>query len=778
VAAGVAASWEEIELIWVQTIAAPCHLMLGGWQTVAGTGYYDDVTLIEDYAIIERSATSHGGSDAVKVVGGGEIKQEVVTDPEDYHQFTFWSKGDGSNGVAYQIYDVTNSAEIESGYGTTSTTYTKTAVNYYVPAGCVLLRVTFTGNDDAVVYVDDASILEYGPDTWIENKDVLAVPAITWGYGLKTGDPLQGVAGTGTADFTFENKEGLYSPENSGRISGFEEGMDIKINVEAPGVDPNWDQVFDEELTDFDAVSPAWDGEADEVADFDATVDVDGDMNDAPGEGHDGGNAIEFTLDDNNLMYGTMNAGAVNQTSGVVSFWLNLNDMSIPANEYFWIMYANDGVGGVNWQSILYNGGGDGITANCRYILDGGATSQSAYGTVIGAGDHKFTYMWEASSGAGNDDGWMSLYVDDVYYTGSTGLDNDTKDWDSIGLGMVPGALTGGSESGSFLIDTIKVDPVGAPMVDTLAAQSGTYGLSIPLVGLTFRYGAFTDPTAEKNITAECDINTNLIVGSGTFLTFMNDNSSFFTWLVYSGGEYKIYLDCRPDVGSPITTSLYTITDDWHTIRVVLSYSTGAGADDGSAKLYIDDALMETISGIDNDTKSVNNLYFGALYIPNNTYGIFYMDNCRWSNEIGLRKFIGTIQTINPTSGYFDNPVTKVTAHDWIGYLNKQELGVQAIQSDIGVETALTTCLAEFPNQPEDTDFDVGVESFEIVFAGDSVTSSMASMFSKLARNERGRIYCKGDGTLVFEKQGTRDGSGTPAFTLDGTMNNIDVSTM
>ena len=138
-------------------------------------------------------------------------------------------------------------------------------------------------------------------------------------------------------------------------------------------------------------------------------------------------------------------------------------------------------------------------------------------------------------------------------------------------------------------------------------------------------------------------------------------------------------------------------------------------------------------------------------------------------------KFIGTMYKIMPTSGQFDDPLTECEAHDWIGYLNKQELGVQAIQADKTVAEALTTCLTEFPNQPEDTDFDTGVETFELVFAGESDTSSMASMFSKLARNEQGRIFSKGNGTLVFEEQGSRAANTTSMFTLDGTMTNIQV---
>ena len=52
----------------------------------------------------------------------------------------------------------------------------------------------------------------------------------------------------------------------------------------------------------------------------------------------------------------------------------------------------------------------------------------------------------------------------------------------------------------------------------------------------------------------------------------------------------------------------------------------------------------------------------------------------------------------------------------------------------------------------------------------------MASQFAKLARNEQGRIFGQGDGTLVFEKQGARDLITSSSFTLDGTMSGLEVS--
>ena len=581
---GTAADWEYQT---VTRTATTTTLLAGGAAPSNGdTCYMDDASLWLTRGNIELTATAHGGSDAVLITGAWTntqpyIKQEVVSDPLDYHRFSFWSKGDGTNGVAYEIYDVTNGAVIVSGSGTTEATYTETVDQYYVPASCVLLRVTFTGVGSSVLYLDDASVLEYGADVWTLNPDVLAVPSPTWEYGMPGKDPLARLANTGVANLTFENDEGKYSPEHVARVTGFEEGMGIRIITEAPG-----------------GIPTIWDKEVDAVADFDAETDADNDLNDHADAAHDGAVGLEYTFDDANVMFGTMNGAAVNLVRGVISFWFDKNDIAIEvaAGKTVSLIQALPGAGAFTYNMYLHNNG----KLNFQYRNDAGSAI-AAGNFIAGDGYKEYQMIWERSTGPGNDDGYLQVYQDSVLVLDSTGHDNDTKDWDTVNVGM-------------------------------LLTNSGTFG------------------------------------------------------------------------------------------------------------------------------------------------GSFYMDTIKLSQFVGQTKFVGHMTNIKPSSGEFDNPVTNVVAQDWIGYLNKQELGIQAIQSDKRADEALTTALAEFPVQPESTDFDTGVETFELIFAGDSADSSMARFMAKLARNEQGRIFSLGDGTLRFEKQGTRDGSQASAFTLDGTLSEIDVS--
>jgi len=200
-----------------------------------------------------------------------------------------------------------------------------------------------------------------------------------------------------------------------------------------------------------------WENEIDVKADFDSVTDGDGDMNDHADAAHDGATGLEITFDDANVAYGTINADAVNQTSGVVSFWFNKNDMALDAAAYHQLLATNGG----EWYIYLTN------TAGTYQVLaqstgdTGGGTNTAL--VSLADGWNKITMMWKASSGAGNDDGWTRIYVNDVLGGSATGLDNDTKTWDYLRAGMI--WTNSVAFGGSFYMDTIKIRTDIVPIV-------------------------------------------------------------------------------------------------------------------------------------------------------------------------------------------------------------------------------------------------------------------------------------------------------------------------
>ena len=383
------------------------------------------------------------------------------------------------------------------------------------------------------------------------------------------------------------------------------------------------------DLSEFDATSPAWDNTADAVADFDSEVDADGDLNDHATEG------MEITFDDANTAYGVLNADAVDQTSGVISFWFDPNDVAIESGKIVYLVLVRDGGGDNNWGLRIRDNEGV-IQARTVYTPDGGVLSTLGSWVSLGSDFTKIDVHFSASTGAGNDDGWVRMYVNDVLETNGTGLDNDTRDWDLARFGMCYTNST--TFGGSFYMKQIKIDPVGAPMVDTLSAQSGTYGLTIPIMDTTNRYVQFDNPNNEGAVTIECVLDPNTITipdtkGFAAIRGHMDaavggTAAALFVQLNYNSPSYELAAGYYTDAGSLTNLDTVTITDAPHTIKVVWKASSGAGNDDGYYRLYVDGVLKAEATGLDTDQRLIDKIFFGAsAWIDAGTYGIIHMDN-------------------------------------------------------------------------------------------------------------------------------------------------------
>lgn len=612
---------------------------------------------------------------------------------------------------------------------------------------------------------------------WVLCPDVLQSPPLTWEYGIIGDGPVDLLASTGFLSAYLDNsrsnaaaKDGYYSPDHANLLVGFEEGMPVKVTLPNHG---DWIQEFRDDMVAFDGVSPAWDSEVNEVADFDAEVDADGDLNDSAVAAHDGDVGLEFTFDDHNVMYGTMNAGAVNQTKGVATFWINLNTIAATGSA----MHLWGAVDGINFPHWWMGMDGSG-KLYYRYRNDAGGVEAVGSPFDIGSGWHNILIMWSASTGVGNDDGFMYVFTDGELTHSGTGHDNDTRDWDYTRNGNFFSA--GGTPAGSFYMDTIKIDPVGAPFADALAAYNGTHGLAIPILDNTaLRYGLFTDPTAETILIYEfwIDPNTITMATDDSFIIAQGDSAYSSIRLGYNGSNYTLISYYRLDDAAYYLLDTTVITDEFHHVRVEWGASTGAGLDDGYVHIYIDGVLEDSITGLDNDTHTEGGIYFGAVGgLDAGTYGIFYMDRCRWSNLLEQIKFIGTLTSVRPAPGLFEHPAVEIEAQDWIGYLSNQELGIIQVASTKRADEALTTAMANFAIAPEGTDFGTGVETFLLVFNTDTPETSMANFFQKMCRNELGRVYTKGNGTIVFEKRNVRSLITYADFEIDSVMTEVTPS--
>ena len=75
------------------------------------------------------------------------------------------------------------------------------------------------------------------------------------------------------------------------------------------------------------------------------------------------------------------------------------------------------------------------------------------------------------------------------------------------------------------------------------------------------------------------------------------------------------------------STSWYTISNGWHFIEIDWKASSAAGANNGYITLWIDGVQQGSVTGIDNDTRRVDEVRLGPLSgLDSGTTGTEYFD--------------------------------------------------------------------------------------------------------------------------------------------------------
>lgn len=100
-----------------------------------------------------------------------------------------------------------------------------------------------------------------------------------------------------------------------------------------------------------------------------------------------------------------------------------------------------------------------------------------------------------------------------------------------------------------------------------------------------------------------------------------------------------------------------------------------------------------------------------------------------------------------------------VQATDWMGLAILDLLRHVPVGQNQRIDQAITTLLAYISNQPQHTDFDIGVETFQIVF--DAIYNGKTSVYAELYNfiiSELGYMYLRNNETLVIENATARNG--------------------
>jgi ELWxxDGT repeat protein len=102
-------------------------------------------------------------------------------------------------------------------------------------------------------------------------------------------------------------------------------------------------------------------------------------------------------------------------------------------------------------------------------------------------------------------------------------------------------------------------------------------------------------------------------------------------------GNYRILLRTRRDDGTSADLTVVPITNAPHALEVEWLRASAPGANDGSARLWVDDLLAGTIGGVDNDTGVIDFVRLGAMTVKPGAGGTLLFDRF----ESRRRRYIG-----------------------------------------------------------------------------------------------------------------------------------------
>jgi hypothetical protein len=94
------------------------------------------------------------------------------------------------------------------------------------------------------------------------------------------------------------------------------------------------------------------------------------------------------------------------------------------------------------------------------------------------------------------------------------------------------------------------------------------------------------------------------------------------------GSNYQLRGQIRDDGSTWSATAWHTIANAAQVIEIEWQAATAPGANNGLLRLWLNGALRQTLSGIDNDTRRVSEVRLGPQAgIDSGTRGVMYFDH-------------------------------------------------------------------------------------------------------------------------------------------------------
>ena len=164
-----------------------------------------------------------------------------------------------------------------------------------------------------------------------------------------------------------------------------------------------------------------------------------------------GSQGMQAVIDDNNSIYVTDDWPNA-ETRYRARFYFDPNTISMANNDAHYLFYGYSGTTAIVVRvEFRYNKGNYQLRAALRN--DGGGWTNSSWFTIADA-SHFIEIDWRASTGAGLNNGGLTLWMDGTQRANLTGIDNDTRRIDRVQLGAVTGVDSG--TRGTYYFDAFE----------------------------------------------------------------------------------------------------------------------------------------------------------------------------------------------------------------------------------------------------------------------------------------------------------------------------------
>ncbi|MEK6752903.1 MAG: hypothetical protein AABZ00_11640 [Chloroflexota bacterium] len=210
----------------------------------------------------------------------------------------------------------------------------------------------------------------------------------------------------------------------------------------------------------------------------------------------------------------------------------------------------------------------------------------------------------------------------------------------------IPGVVfSDGFESGDLSAWSSSSTDGGDLFASAQAAAVGSYGMEALIDDTMDIDVTDVSPNNETHYSARFYLNPNSVnLPNNESMYVFTGSDDAYNWKLCLGmrrmAEYYALTLCgQNDANAWFEGRSAYITDDWQAVEIEWQAASAVGTNDGFAKLWINDVLVDTLGGLDTDASRISRISLGATdSIPAGASGSVYFDafESRQGDPIGL----------------------------------------------------------------------------------------------------------------------------------------------